>query len=60
VDLPAQSNQVTTDSFLAPGYSGPLFLGLIAIRLMLFHDIVGHILEGYFYVANRLSGKPLY
>ena len=42
-DLLAESNQVTTDSFLAPGYSGPLFLGLIAIMLMLFHGTVGHI-----------------
>ena len=42
-DLPAESNQVTTDSFLAPGYSGPLFLVLIAIMLMLFHGSVGNI-----------------
>jgi len=42
-DLPAESKQVTTDSFLATGYSGPLFLGLIAIVLILFHGGVGHI-----------------
>jgi hypothetical protein len=42
-DLPAERNQVTTDSFLAPGYSAPLFLDLIAIMLMLFHGSVGHI-----------------
>jgi hypothetical protein len=47
---------VTTDSFLAPGYSGPLFLGLIAIMLMLFHVTVGHIVDRWDAHGGYLHG----